>query len=312
MMNKNEFMNYEVAKVRELIAENFIGDVDVLTVTVVKMNDQKFNGLSVSLDGSNVCPTIYLDDAYEDYATGNSPDVIAERIEKQVVMAYAEAPKFEEESKVPDLTGKPLGLRLLEISRNKEFLRNVPYMEVGNGLALVCEVKIEQHEKRFFATMVNNDILKIMGKTKQEIFKEAISQAWEVDRPQFYSMESKLFMDDDTNLLDTPMDPASPLEPMYVLSNRSTVHGAAALFYPDVQQKIADALGGNYYAIPSSTEEFIIVPESTDINTADLTAILHNANRTAVEAGQVLSDSLLKYDRESGMLHDVTEGRTTC
>lgn len=96
MMNKNEFMNYEVAKVRELIAEKFSGDVKVQTVTVVKMNDQKFNGLSVSIDGNNVCPTIYLDDAYEDYAAGNSPDVIAERIEKQVIMAYPEIPKLEE------------------------------------------------------------------------------------------------------------------------------------------------------------------------------------------------------------------------
>ena len=185
-------------------------------------------------------------------------------------------------------------------------------MEVGNGLALVCDVKIEQHEKSFFATMVNNDILKLLGKTKQEVFKEAISQAWEVDRPQFYSMEAKLYMGDDTNLLDTPVDPASPLKPMYVLSTRSTVHGAAALFYPDVQQKISEALGDNYYALPSSTEEFIIVPECTGISHKELSDMVHNVNRTVVDPGQVLSDSLLKYDRESGMLHDVTEGRTTC
>ena len=30
---------------------------------------------------------------------------------------------------------------------------------------------------------------------------------------------------------------------MYIISNESGVHGAAALFYPDVQEKIADAVG---------------------------------------------------------------------
>lgn len=61
MINKNEFINYEKAKVEEMLAENYDGEIKVTPVTVVKMNDQKVNGLSVSLDGSNVCPTIYLD-----------------------------------------------------------------------------------------------------------------------------------------------------------------------------------------------------------------------------------------------------------
>ncbi len=87
MMNKNEFINYEKAKVEEMLAENYDGEIKVTPVTVVKMNDQKMNGLSVSLDGSNVCPTIYLDEAYVAYNEGEDPNLIAERVATKVTNA---------------------------------------------------------------------------------------------------------------------------------------------------------------------------------------------------------------------------------
>ena len=77
MMNKQEFLKYETAKIHELIAERYNGEIEVRQAAVVKMNDQKLNGISVSLDGNNVCPTIYLDDAFEAYVNGTDPDSIA-------------------------------------------------------------------------------------------------------------------------------------------------------------------------------------------------------------------------------------------
>lgn len=306
MMNKNEFINYEKAKIEEMIAEIFNGEIKVTPVSIVKMNDQKMNGLSVSLDGSNVCPTIYLDDAYAAYNEGEDPNLIAERVTAQVAKAAVQAPKVVPNEKVPDLSDKPISLRLLETSRNKEFLKDIPYMEVGNGLVLVCDIRVQQGDDGLYTTIINNDLLGVLGRDKQDIFRQAISQAWETDKPVLCSMESRLFGGFDTNLLDNP----EPVDSgMYILSNTSSIHGAAALFYPDVQQKISEVLGENYYALPSSTEEFIIVPESNGIGPKDLTGMVRNANRTVVEPGQVLSDSVLKYDRETGMLHDVTVSR---
>lgn len=306
MMNKIEFINYEKAKVEEMLAENYDGEIKVTPVTVVKMNDQKVNGLSVSLDGSNVCPTIYLDDAYAAYSEGENPDLIAKRVADQIMEASIKAPKIESEKKAPDLSDKPIALRLLEISRNKEFLQDVPYMSVGNGLALVCDIRIQQRDEGYYSAVVNNNLLQSLGRDRIDVFREALNNAWETDRPVLCSMESKLFGGADVNLLDNPM----PVESgMYILSNTSSIHGAAALFYPDVQEKISEALGDNYYALPSSTEEFIIVPECTGISHKELSDMVHSANRTVVDPGQVLSDSVLKYDREKGHLQDVTCGR---
>lgn len=305
-MNRNEFMNYVETKVKEMLTANYDGEIKVMQVAVVKMNDQKLNGLSVSLGENNICPTVYLDDAFRAYSEGENPDFIAKRVADQITEASIKAPQIESEKKAPDLSDKPIALRLLEISRNKEFLQDVPYMSVGNGLALVCDIRIQQRDEGYYSAVVNNNLLQSLGRDRIDVFREALNSAWETDRPVLCSMESKLFGGADLNLLDNPM----PVESgMYILSNTSSIHGAAALFYPDVQEKISEALGDNYYALPSSTEEFIIVPECVGLSHKELSDMVHNANRTVVDPGQVLSDSVLKYDRERGYLQDVSCGR---
>ena len=79
MMTKNEFMNYEAAKVLDYVPAEIRDILSVEPVTVVKMNDQKLNGLRFMMDKNAPCPTHYLDDAYEMYQDGLDPDVIAER-----------------------------------------------------------------------------------------------------------------------------------------------------------------------------------------------------------------------------------------
>lgn len=305
-MKKEEFLKYEAAKIHELIAERYSGDIEVRQAAVVKMNDQKLNGLSVSLDGNNVCPTIYLDDAFEAYVNGTDPDRIAEDIAIQAFDAGRMAPSADTLEQLPDLSGKRLALRILEASRNREFLKDTPYMEVGNGLVLVCDVRIQENVDGCFSTVVNNNLLKVMGREKADVFRQALKEAWDTDRPVLSSMEAKLFGGDEANLLDNPEPAASG---MYILTNTSGIHGAAALFYPDVQQRISEVLGENYYALPSSTEEFIIVPQSMGMGPKEFTVMVRDANRSVVEPGQILSDSVLKYDRDSGVLHDVTAGR---
>lgn len=306
MMNKQEFLKYEADKIHEVIAERYSGDIEVRPATVVKMNDQKLNGLSISLDGNNVCPTIYLDDAFEAYENGADPDMIANDVALQAFNAGRTASSVDAVGNLPDLSDKRLALRLLEASRNREFLKDTPYMEVGNGLVLVCDVRIQENSDGCFSTVVNNNLLKVMGRDKADVFRQAVSEAWDTDRPVLSSMEAKLFGGDETNLLDNPEPAASG---MYILTNTSGIHGAAALFYPDVQHRISEVLGEDYYALPSSTEEFIIVPQSMGMGAKEFTAMVRDANRSVVEPGQVLCDSVLKYDRDAGMLHDVTAGR---
>ena len=308
MMTKNEFMKYEAEKILDYVPLEVRDILSVEPVVVVKMNDQKLNGLRFMMDKDAPCPTHYLDDAYEMYRDGLDPDTIAERTAEIWVETSRDVPVAPTNKEALDLEGKKLALRVLDTRLNKEFLKDVPYMSVGNGLALVCDVRIGEHDGGFFSTIVNNNVLEMMGRDKNDVFREAISDSWKTDMPVLHSMQERLFSDEASNLLEAGAD-MNGVTDMYILSNSSGIHGAAALFYPEVQERIADVLGQNYYALPSSTEEFIIVPEGIGMSPRDLSAMVRDANRTVVTLAEKLSDNVLKYDRADGKLHDVTTDR---
>jgi hypothetical protein len=93
---------------------------------------------------------------------------------------------------------------------------------------------------------------------------------------------------------------------MYVLTNTSGSLGAAALFYPDVKDKAAELIGSDYYILPSSTHEVILVPDSAGINPKELCEMVKQANRTVVDEKDILSDNVYHYSRDERRLDKVS------
>ena len=88
-------------------------------------------------------------------------------------------------------------------------------------------------------------------------------------------------------------------ESMTVLTTRDQVNGAGVLFCDAVLQKIWQKLG-NYYLLPSSVHELIVVPVSEGIDRSELTEMVRTINATEVAPEDRLSDQVYLYD---GNLH---------
>ena len=99
---------------------------------------------------------------------------------------------------------------------------------------------------------------------------------------------------------------------MYILTTNRFQLGAVALFYPGVAEKIAEMAGGNFYAIPSSVHEFIILPESDKYSEEELQAMLESGNRDVVSEDDILSDTIYVYDRHLGLLLSCSEYSGMC
>ena len=301
-MNKNEFISYAAKEIMNYIPEDMREGLQINPMTVVKINDQKLNGLSFYREDGVPQPTIYVDEAYERYCDG----MPAEEIFKGIAESYQDACNAKAVPVMPDLEYQNVrdkfAFRLLEASRNRDYLRNVPYMDVGNGLVMICDIRIGDGGEGHYSTVVNNDLLRSFGCEKSDVFRSAMENAWTNDAPVFSTMESKLFPFAEPDNLFDPDCVKTEHEPMYVLTTKSSIHGAAALFYPDVQEKISDMLEQDYYAIPSSVHEWIIIPASTDISRGELSEMVKSVNSSMVDPKEVLSDQLLIYDRNAKAL----------
>jgi hypothetical protein len=89
-----------------------------------------------------------------------------------------------------------------------------------------------------------------------------------------------------------------PESPLLVLSNESGVNGAAAIIYPEVPQRIYEYVGKNYYLLPSSVHELLIVPDDGEVDSLSLREIVREVNQTHIEAEEYLSDDIYYFDGE--------------
>ena len=91
-------------------------------------------------------------------------------------------------------------------------------------------------------------------------------------------------------------DGLSPL-PMYVLTNQSHLNGASALLYKDILRDFAHSLEENFYILPSSIHEVILVPANGIMSKNSLELMVKDVNQKEVSPMERLSDHVYFYDR---------------
>ena len=287
-MREKEFMEMAKQEILRQLPEDVRAGLSLKEVKVVKINDQKNHGFCFQKNGSKASPTLYLDQAYDLFRHGAS----LERLMGDVTRAYLESIDRGLDPAEPDLSfdniRDKLSLRLVETKRNREYLLDKPHLDVGNGLALICDLQL----------------------SRNMLFQEAIRSAVKIDPPEMKDLQDVVFGDKDgRNLLsgtDAPLkDNAGSIEPIYLISSRSRQFGAAAFFYPGVKEQAADILGEGYTVLPSSLHEVLLVPDSSQIPVRDLQNMVKETNRSQVEPKDILSDNIYHFDNFQGKLSTI-------
>ena len=95
---------------------------------------------------------------------------------------------------------------------------------------------------------------------------------------------------------------------MYVLSNRLRSYGAACAAYPYVLKMIGQILKKDYYILPSSVHEVVIVPYSDEFDLCELDEMVKEINDTQLDEEDVLSDHAYFVDHRSGKVFADLDG----
>lgn len=108
-------------------------------------------------------------------------------------------------------------------------------------------------------------------------------------------MKDMLAMSDE----EYEMLPMSSDERMFVLTNELKLNGAAAILDTDLMLEIFEKIG-EFYILPSSIHEVLIVPMSSNIHVNELKAMVKEANDTQVSPEDRLSYSIYSYNSVGG------------
>ena len=152
--------------------------------------------------------------------------------------------------------------------------------------------------------------MKYYKMTADEVFEKAIKNTMVNYPAVLHDLGESVIQgtEDCENLLELPSGRApAGAGPGFVLTNSRFFWGAGALFYPGIMDRIREVLGGDFYVLPSSVHELILI-KVEDQDPQELADLVRSANRSVVKDSEILADDL--YICESGRLCRVSYGGT--
>lgn len=267
-----------------------------------KNNGKEKMGLVFCDSAVNVAPAIYLEEYYERYRQGCDISVIAEQIldlYKEVKVRHPWKTDFVTDFKQ---VRSRLVYELINRDKNKELLKEIPYKNYLD-LAVIFRVLLEMEGNDRFATMlVRREHLDWWGVTEEDIYREACRNTRELLPAEFLPLQSLIAQMSPGAQEEIPGQDCS--DTMYVLTNSMRSYGAAAILYKDSLKQIADFVEQDFYVLPSSVHEVIILPETCAPSSEELCMIVREMNQTQVKEEEVLSDTAYWYDKKTGILKE--------
>lgn len=279
----------------------------------VRLNDVRKNngvvlrGLTVMQDDSNISPTIYLNNYFEEYVSGRVTlvsvvnDVMdtyhRNKVNQSVDMRYFLN---------YDSVKQHIVYKLVNTEKNKELLEDIPHLEFLD-LSIVFQCMVAQEEIGTASILIHNVHLKLWDVTAEMLYQAAKENTQKLLQYEIKSMTEvlcEILEEENPEGFDYDECAAefSDSVPMYVLSNKSRVEGAACMLYPNLIRDFAQAIGSSFYIIPSSVHELLLLPAGQDDESTEIKDMIKDINDTQVSTEEILSYSLYFYDREKGKI----------
>ena len=85
-------------------------------------------------------------------------------------------------------------------------------------------------------------------------------------------------------------------EQMFVASVPDKIRGAGVIAYPNFMEDAAEKMGGDFFVIPSSIHEVLLVRDNGEMTSKDLENMVKEVNATQVEPEDQLTDHVYHYD----------------
>ena len=139
---------------------------------------------------------------------------------------------------------------------------------------------------------ISHELLRLWEVSEEEVFAIAEKNAKYDVRPMQQVIAE--IMDKDVSELDIPED-----EVMYVVTNTTKNRGAAGMFDFDLLRKTAEKLDSDFYILPSSIHEVILVLEKEAPSMQKLKELVGDVNRCHVKEEEFLSENVYFYSREA-------------
>ena len=310
-------------KVQKALQEYYGDEAQIKSQQVYKNNGILLHGVCVMEKDKNVAPTIYLNELYRQYENGETfGNVIKQIIEMNE--DYKVTKNFNMNFFLDyENVKKRLVLRLIHGEKNKELLKSLPHQKYMD-LAVVCYCMVESEEIGAGTILIHKNHMEEWHIDEETLFHDAFFNSPKIEPYQIMKMSDMVKMIIENMIAEQAenfcLDEEQKEEfmekmresmvakvesqniPMYVLTNASRYYGAACILYPNVLEKIEQLFQDDFYILPSSVHEVILLGKKESMDSCSLNEMIQEINQTQVARDEWLSDHTYLYQKKDKRL----------
>ena len=260
---------------------------------VQKMN-QNYEAVTVKPEDAIIGVNLNMTEIYERYDRGMSYDTLVSEVAEKADRALHDRPDFNLDALQDyDQMKEKLSMEVVSAERNADLLEKVPHKNMED-MAVVYRFVLDTDSEGRGSILVTNQLMDNYGITAEQLHADALQYAPVMRPAVIQTMAETLLEMMGPEAKD--MIPVLPDDPLFVATVPDKIQGAGVLAYQDFMEQAAERVGGDFFILPSSIHEILLVRDDGTFDINHLEDMVKQVNETEVAPEDLLTDSVYHYD----------------
>jgi len=309
MLSYEKFKELFNQKLPSYMGEEY-KDYEVQSQRVIKRGVERDGFIFVSKEEDNCetrcTPTLYYDEIYNSYLVDEDFNRELTEIAFSLERAYEDREVFSECCSIDHMRENIIA-ELVNSQFVDSYIDNYPHRSFLD-ITIIYRWVIHMDDNGVYSGMIDNDLMEKANLTEEEMYKIAFAKTKKLLKFKVISLEkvlAKMMRRDgaDRETIREAIEAVPEEDRILTITNRLKFRASTALIYNSFLKKIADGLGDNFYVVPTSCNESLVVPAGGHIPPSKLLEMHHSINHSEeIDNDEFLSWNIYYFSREKNAL----------
>ncbi|MCD8225425.1 MAG: DUF5688 family protein [Clostridiales bacterium] len=264
---------------------------EVSVRNVQKLQGKSYYGISVKPEDGIMAVSLNLEVFHHRFEEGQDYRQILTGIIETVREAQAREMQIPLNSiKDYDQVKERLTVQLVGREENEDRLLTIPHHDMED-MCLVYYIDMGQVDGSAASILITNETLHGYGISVEQLHQDALKSAQERQPFVILGMNEVI-----AELMGMEPEEVGGAPDLFVATNPEKMNGAGVIAYPGFMDTAEEKMNGNFFILPSSIHEVIMVPDNGLMTYQEMEAMVGEINETQVPPEERLTNRVYHYD----------------
>jgi hypothetical protein len=269
---KDEFKQYIRDNIKNYLPDHYKDAT--INFEIFDKRGKTIEGMLIGNEEQNIVPRISIEGVYDSYCMNENLDIAMKELASIVEHSQTEAEKIN----LTDMKDNIM-IKIVNLDENRDLIKVAPHM-IKDDMLITYHRIANLNKDGFHSALIRNEMIDSLGLDADELYEVALKNTERILPPIIGNIE-QMVLEKYVPLDEFKLE-ENLLIPMYAITNKLMVNGAATIFYPKVMENLAEKFGGNIYILPSSVHEVMLLPENKNIDVRSLELMVRSVNQDQV------------------------------